>query len=121
MISNAHAIGKVACCVVNDADLDSISKLLSTVALELSNTIRKIKPKYLTLMVNLRDIENGRPWIPWSDKVRFLEWLMSSISTLAGMLSSNSCYGNIHVATRLMQLVFPEKSKSLHSQRNLIA
>ena len=47
VISNAHAIGKVACCVVNDADLDSISKLLSTVALELSNTIRKIKPKIL--------------------------------------------------------------------------
>ena len=33
---------------------------------------------------------------------------MSSISALAGMLSSNSCYGNIHVATRLMKIAFPE-------------
>ena len=37
--------------MVDDADHDSISKLLSTVAIELSNTIRKIKPK-------LRDLEN---------------------------------------------------------------
>ena len=105
MISNAHAIGKVACCVVDDADHDSISKLLSTVAIELSNTIRKIKPKLRDGKFE-EDIETGK--IPWSDKVRFLEWLMSSISTLAGMLSSNSCYGNIHVATRLMKIAFPE-------------
>ena len=89
--------------MVDDADYDSISKLLSTVAIELSNTIRKVKPK----LRDLGDIETGKK--NWSEKVRFLEWLMSSISALAGMLSSNSCYGNIHVATRLMKIAFPEK------------
>ena len=109
VISSAHTIGRAACSVVDDADRDSISTLLNTVSIELSNITRKLKPKLL----EFGERENGPEW---SKKVCFLEWLISSLSALAGMLSSNSQYGNIKVATRLMTLAFPalEKKKKEH-------
>ena len=46
----------------------------------------------------------------------FLEWLMSSISTLSGMLSSNSCYGTytkppiiaVCILEKFTKFAFPE-------------